>query len=369
MDPGTFKPRLAPGSPMREASILLSVMLVTGALALPAGADEHLNPDAGCGPGAEGAVMEDLDHTSGGEQLHACLAYPAAGEATVERLVVVAHGLGWTVQAGWSHHMVEIVERTDATAVVATNYRDNFQFPAMQGAEDTVRVTQLAQERFSSVEETILVGVSMGGTISGTALHIAPELAGEGLYDHWFDLEGLTNLFESYAEARAVGVAVPFAADVADDIEDDAGGTPAEVPQAYVERSPALNAEAMAAAGLESAVVVHAVNDGLVPYDQAREMADALVDAGVPVELHTILRDGPDQTSGTTPTSHALDPSEDPNEQHLDLAGHASEADRGHPVMDVGLERLIGLLGGDSVDAAYAEAIHDAGAGSAGTTG
>lgn len=354
---------------MRGAlSIILSTLLVAVAAA-PAALAHGPPVDESCGDGAAGVTVTTLTIASGGEDVTACLAEPDAG--AVDTLVVFAHGLGHTVQKDWLHHLDRTVLENQGVAAVAMNYRDNFGFPAMQGAEDLVRTTLAVEADIGTIKEIVLLGVSMGGAISGTAVHIAPSMnGGDGLFDHWVDVEGVTNLFETYAEAKAAGLVVPFAADVAEGIERDAGGTPADAPQAYVDRSPALNADAMAAAGLQSATIVHAVNDGLVPYDQAREMAVAAVAAGIPTELNTILRGPADHTAGTTPTKHAYDagaPGEDPNEQHLHLAGHASEGDAEHIVMEVAFDRLFAILDGDAPTRAYAEHVIDAELGSVGT--
>ncbi|MDX1612241.1 MAG: hypothetical protein R3185_07720 [Candidatus Thermoplasmatota archaeon] len=345
---------------MRGLGTSVACLLLLSAFVPGVVGEDHRDPFAPCMSPSTTVAMEKLVLTYPDEEVHGCIASPADDATSVETLVVFAHGLGWSVQAGWLGHMAEVVDRAPGTAVVATNYRDNFGFPVLAGAEDTVRATQIALDRFPDVERTILLGVSMGGAVSGTAIHIAPSMNdGEGLYDTWFDLEGVSNLFETYTEARAVGLGIPFAADVADAIERDAGGTPAEAPSAYHLRSPALNAQAMADAGLQEVVVVHGVNDGLVPYNQGHEMAKAAAAAGLPVEVHTITRTEEGQTAGTTPTGHALSPEDDPNEQYLHLAGHASEGDRGHPVMDVGLERLISLLDGEAVQTGYTGAVHD----------
>ncbi len=317
-------------------------------------ADDHRDPSASCGAGAAGVTMDTIIISSGGETLYGCYAYAASGKSAVSTLVVFVHGLGWTMQAGWTQHMIEIVSAHSGAAVVGVNFRDNFGFPTLQGAEDTVRATQFARADLAAagavIDSTIMYAVSMGAAIGGTAIHIAPGMnGGEGLYDHWIDVEGVSMVAETWAEARAVGFGIPFAKAAADGIERDAGGSPLEVPDAYVLRSPALNAEAMKAAGLRSAVVVHAVNDGLVPYDQGREMANAFARVGVPVEMYTILRGASDHTSGTTPTGHAGQPALDPNEQMLHFAGHASEGDGAHIVMRTGLDRLHALLTGSGV--------------------
>ncbi len=277
-----------------------------------------------------------------------------------KRLVVFCHGLGHTVEGSWFGHVRRTV-RPD-TAVVATNYRDNLAFPVLKGAQDTNTATQLAITRFPSVETVYLLGVSMGGAVSGTALTESMQLTADGssLYDYWIDIEGVSNLTEIWLGATLV---LP---EVARQIEDDAGGTPFEVPPEYVRRSPVLRTREMKAGALRAAVVVHAPNDGLVPYEQGRQMALALVAAGIPTQVFNVLRDGDGQSSGTTATGviAGFFGAEDPNETlGLDLAGHGSERDIGHPVIRAGFEQLARMLD-DAYDAAtpYAETLVDDGA-------
>jgi hypothetical protein len=258
------------------------------------------------------------------------------------RLVVFCHGLGHAVEASWYQAVLDFANAD--TAVVTTNYRDNLQLPVLRAAHDTLAATLYAKQRFPSVQTVYLLGVSFGGAVSGTALTEAVHVTadGGGLYDYWVDVEGLSNVSEAWAEATAV---VP---EYAAYLEEDAGGTPATVPDEYVRRSPALRAQDMAAAGLRAVAVVHDVNDGLVVYNQGREMADALVTAAIPVQLFTVLRVSDGQDPGTTGTGalagiFGLD---DPNNM-VRLAGHGNEADYVHPVIRTGFEQLRLMLDGE----------------------
>lgn len=257
------------------------------------------------------------------------------------RLVVFCHGLGHTVEASWYGAVEDFVDAD--TAVVTTNYRDNSELPILRAAHDTIAATLLAKRRFPSVQQVYLLGVSLGGAVSGTAIaesvHAGSD--GKGLYDYWVDVEGLANLSESWAEATAV---VP---EYAAFIESETGGTPLTVPAEYVRRSPVLRAQEMAAAGLKAVAVVHDVNDGLVVYNQAPEMAAALVTAGIPVQQFNVLRVSDTQDPGTTGTGAlagvlGLD---DPNNM-IRLSGHGSEADYAHPVIRTGFEQLRMMLDG-----------------------
>lgn len=258
-----------------------------------------------------------------------------------DKLVVFAHGLGHDVFKSWTQYVVRTVR--DDVAVVTTNYRDNDRFPILRGAHDTIAGTLLALERFPSVETVYLLGISMGGGVSGTALtesvHVTAD--GRGLYDYWVALEPFTNMFEGYVEAAA---ALP---EIATYMEEEAGGTPATQPAAYQRMSPALRAADMAAAGLRAAVVVHGFNDGLVAYNMGREMWLGLVAAGIPAQFFNVLRVAEGQDAGTDGTGLVTNilGLPDPNDE-LGFAGHADEADAPHPIMRVGFEQLELMLKG-----------------------
>lgn len=234
--------------------------------------------------------------------------------------------------------LISLASRSSCTCGLSTPYRDNEQLPILRAAHDTIAATLLARQRFPSVQKVYVLGVSLGGAVSGTAIaesvHVGSD--GKGLYDYWVDVEGLANLTESWAEATAV---VP---EYAGFIEEETGGTPLMVPAEYVRRSPALRAQGTVAAA------VHAINDGLVVTNQAREMADALVTAAVPVQLFTVTRVSENQGPGTTGTGalagfFGLD---DPNNMTR-LAGHGSEADYVHPAIRTGFEQLRLMLDGE----------------------
>ncbi len=259
-----------------------------------------------------------------------------------DKLVVFAHGLGHDVFKSWTQYVARTVR--DDVAVVTTNYRDNDRFPILRGAHDTIAGTLLALERFPSVQTVYLLGISMGGGVSGTALteaiHVTDD--GSGLYDYWVALEPFTNMFEGYVEAAA---ALP---EIATYMEEETGGTPVTQPAAYQRMSPALRAADMAAAGLRAAVVVHGFNDGLVAYNMGREMWLGLVTAGIPSQFFNVLRVAEGQDAGTDGTGLLTNilGLPDPNDE-LGFAGHADEADAPHPIMRVGFEQLELMLNGN----------------------
>lgn len=275
------------------------------------------------------------------------------------RLVVFAHGNGHFVRGSWLPHMRRELQlarfyqnNPGSVAFVATDYRDNLGFPTLRGAHDTIAATLRALKQFPSIETVYLFGVSMGAAVSGTAIAESVLLPtgesrftadGSPLFDYWIDVEGVSQLAETYTEAAVAAQISEFAAAARDGIERDAGGTPPECPLAYHRRSPAYHAATMKLGGIRAATVVHAINDGLVPHNQGRVMASALTTANIPTQFFTIVGVIDGQDPGTTGTetlqAGALDP-------FLNLAGHGSEAQAFHPVMRVAFENLRKMLDG-----------------------
>lgn len=330
---------------------------------------------AGCGGGSSGGAGADITVESITVNASAvqAAAPPTVGKSDpgpvigllgyVEgtaptRLVVFSHGLGHTVQASWLQAVEDFTD-TD-TAVVTTNYRDNLELPVLRAAHDTIAATLLAKQRFPSVQTVYLLGVSLGGAVSGTAIsesrHVTRD--GSGLYDYWVTVEGLSNLGEAWTEASLV---VP---EYADFIAEETGGTPLTVPAEYLRRSPALRGVDIAASGLRTATVVHGLNDGLVVTNQGEEMALALVTNQIPVQHFTVLRVVEGQDPGTTGTGALVNllGLDDPNTL-LRLAGHGSEADYAHPVIRTGFEQLRRMLDGSYDDTTpYTRTLVDDGA-------
>jgi hypothetical protein len=152
----------------------------------------------------------------------------------------------------------------------------------MKGHRDLIGATEDLQARFPSIERTILWGISMGGETTGMAVAARPDL-----YDYWVDTFGVTNLFEEYATLGLYpGPWVGSDNRVHSWMMDETGGTPAEVPQAYADRSPALRTDAMV--GIKRAYVVHGVGDPIVPYSMSAETFAGLVAHGVPASLYTV---------------------------------------------------------------------------------
>jgi hypothetical protein len=165
--------------------------------------------------------------------------------------------------------------------------------------------------------------------------------------------EGLSNLVETWAEAKAADQVSQA------EIEQESGGTPVTAPAGYQSRSLALlPADRFSKLGIPMAAVVHDVDDGLVPANQAAEARARLSSAGVPVHGYTVISNrstGCSSTNQTTGTSYVgtnadkytgttivgdnLDPT-------LCLAGHATETNPATPVMRASFDVLYQLTNG-----------------------
>lgn len=263
-----------------------------------------------------------------------------------KKMVVIAHGYAHS-----SRHYVRYLKdaaRHGALAV-AMDYRGlgpgpaYLGWPVQAGAEDSIAAARYFLARCPTIREVFLIGISMGGNSSGLAVAAgARKPDGSPLFDYWIDVEGVTNLLETYVELKAVGVAVPDAAVAARTIEAEAGGTPAEALSEYVRRTIVLRAPDLAAAELKGAVLVHALDDGIVPYNQTREMAAVLRLVGVPTDVYTVLRRG-DGEAGTTATGAALGSLG----VESGLAGHGTDGSRTHLVIRTGFDQLWALMDGE----------------------
>ena len=330
---------------MKRLVALAASILVVGAF--PAAADPKLVPP--------GHLQRIQCHD--GENETRPLEIPVAGEVATgayalpdvrepKALLVFAHGYGHT-SASWTEHMKKAAAEHDAIAVTMDyrgthvdkdgNVRGWF---VKEGAADMVAATKLFQANCPTIEKTVLFGVSMGGNASGLALaQAATEKSPRGgpLFDYWFDIEGAVNVLETYAGASALAPANGFAANAKADIEAEMGGaTLAEDPEGYADLAVVSHIDEIAASGVKGVVLVHAVEDGLVPYNQSREFVPMLVGSGIPTEMFTAARKG-DAEGGTTITGYS-------GNEGSPFAGHASETSTTHVVMVTAFERLWSLI-------------------------
>ena len=287
-------------------------------------------------------------------------------------LVVFAHGYGHT-SASWVEHMRK-ASRDHGVIAVTMDYRgikispdsnkdglpESRGWNAMKGAEDLVAVTQFFEERCRSIEKITLLGVSMGANMSGLAVALSKDAQrtdGSPLFDYWIDVEGAVNVIETYLGARALAPFNEFAANAQEDIEKEMGGPIEENPEAYERRAVVRRIDDIKASGVEGVVVIHGLDDGLVPYNQGREMAGLLAQAQIPTDMFTIGRKSPESESETTATGYVggqLDP-----DYRSPLAGHASEKSQTHIVMVTAFERLWSIMDDDEAPGPYREFMVD----------
>jgi hypothetical protein len=289
---------------------------------------------------------------------------PATGHVAFPRkkptgLAVFGHGYGHT-SLSWVNHMREAARH--GLIAVTMDYRGLQVFPddngdglphsrgwnAMAGAEDLIAAAQLYQS-LCKIQTVTILGVSMGGNMSGLAVAIAGErnitrADGTPLFDYWVDVEGATNMLETYAAARLAGGADQTAKNAHADIEAETGGTFEQKPEEYRKRTVVARVDDLKASGIAGAIVIHGLDDGLVPYNQSREITGLMREAGIPTEMITIGRRDEDSEQETTATGHAIGRA---NKDYVSpLAGHASEKSTTHIVMQTAFDRLWALMTG-----------------------
>jgi hypothetical protein len=267
-------------------------------------------------------------------------------------IVVFAHGYGHTAYS-WVEH-VKRVARRDGVIAIAMNYHGQRDIaPAKgeslpssrgwrvsEGAQDSIAAAKLFDRRCRTGGVNTIYGVSMGGNTSGlVAAAQSKDAHGKPLFDYWFAVEPAVNVSETWTEATLVAQSGnTYASNAAADIEQETGGTPAEVPDAYRERTVVARIPDIAAAGLKGVVVVHGLDDGLVPYNQSRELVAGLRAAGVVVDDTTIGSRG-DADAGTTLSGNVLGQLD----QTSPFAGHGSEVSTTQLVIATGFAALDAL--------------------------
>jgi acetyl esterase/lipase len=266
-------------------------------------------------------------------------------------LVVFDHGYRKPGSAYWDGHVRDAARH--GVVAVAPDYTGIGPAPDFRGwdvhagAEDSVTAAKYLLARCSSLKQVVIMGISMGGNASGLAVAAGATRAdGSPLFDYWIDVEGATNVTETYFEARAVAQGGDeYVIGALEDIEKEMGGTFEEVPDAYTEASVVTRGADIAASGLEGAIIVHGVDDGLVPYNQSREMANTLRAEQIPTEFFSIAGRGEGE-AGTT-LSGAVLGNADPNYESP-FAGHGAEESKTHLVIKTAFERLWELVDGDA---------------------
>jgi len=365
-----------------HAPNVLTAAVMAAALAFAPAVPQHARDRAAGAPGtARGASSDDgavdgADDVPTGciddEDVALPLTIDVDGEAAAghiafpdqdpAHLVVFAHGYGHSSHS-WIGHMRWAADELGAVAF-AMDYRGTLELPedgevggtrgwqVREGAQDSNTVAAAVLAACPDIQTVTMFGVSMGANTAGLAIAAQPTRPGSDapLYDWWINVEGAANVVETYLEARSLAASGnAFANNAVADIEREVGAPFEEDPQGYVDLAVVSHVEAIAASGVRGVFHVHGVEDGLVPYNQARELWAGLRTASqdsLDQEFYTALRrdpDGPnpdeDQTNASDYVLGAADPAyESP------LVGHGSEASADNDVMWFSLGRLRHLV-------------------------
>ena len=295
------------------------------------------------------AAVERMGLTVQGQQALALVAVP---RKKPRGIVVFDHGYGHTMES-WRAHVTRTASTLGVIAI-APNYRGQTVPPPGQqissrgwrvaeGAEDSIAYAQHFERLCKPTGLNVVYGVSMGGNTSGLVVAAQPKAPdGSPLFDYWVDVEGAVNVTETWTGATVLAPANEFAANATADIEEAFGGKPTEVPDVYAERTVVNRTDEIAAAGLKGVVVVHGVADGLVPYNQSRELTTLLRAQGVPVSMWTAVTKKEGTEAGTTIDGYAIG-------EDSPFAGHASETSTTHVVGAAGFAALDALYAGTQV--------------------
>lgn len=347
--------------------IALSVVVLAMPMSVAAAANPHpVGRSIGCTDDVDTA--ERLVLRVEGEKATGHYALPASKP---KGLVVFAHGYGHTSYS-WKDHMRTAAEH--GLIAVAMDYRGTEISPdsngdglpesrgwnVTAGAEDSIAAAQLFESACPTIQDITIFGVSMGGNTAG--LVVAEQGArgitdseGEPLFDYWFSIEAATNLIETYHESRLAGSISETAVRAQEDIEAETGGSFEEVPDEYRKRTVIARLGDIQAAGLKGTVLVHGIDDGLVPYNQSREMATGLAISQIPTHYITIGERSEESEKETTLTGYAGDQLQD--DYRSPFAGHASEKSKTHIVMVTSFERLYALYDDGVVPPPYSETL------------
>jgi acetyl esterase/lipase len=337
----------------RLALPLALVAIIAAAVPGLAATTTNSSPRVSCS--GDPRVVRPLTLTVKGQKAIGLYAVP---RGRPRGLVLFDHGYGHTMHS-WRHHLARTAQR-DGVIAVAMNYRGQVdskarsnQLPTSrgwqvaEGAEDTIAAARLFDATCPRLPTVVVYGVSMGGNTSGlVAATKVTGRDGRALFDYWVDIEGATNVIETYLSARLLAATGnQFAANAQADIEREMGGPIESRPETYRERAVVTRAEDIQAAGITGVVMVHGVGDGLVPYNQSREMAARLREVGVPVDLYSVgIRDA-ESEPGTTIDGYVAPPG-----WTSPFAGHASETSETHLVGRTGFAVLSQLLSGHAIE-------------------
>ena len=342
---------------MRRIALVTLAGAVAAALAAPAlahGGHGHAPAQgtlAGSVPCTGDGAAHEVSYRFDGVRTYATYAAPTKRPTSV---VVFAHGYGhtaksWRAHARWAAARGALaVAPTYARSTETPNGKNNTIKPANQrgwrvqeGAAEMVAFAKDLRTR-CRVAQVVIFGVSMGGNSSALAVAgagAAHKAGQKPAFDWWIDVEPVTDVPQMYTLARAASVALEFAKNAQEDMEQEFGGTLEQKPDAYRAASPIERVSDIAASGVRGVSIVHGAGDATVPYPQARELQLRLRQVGVPVHLTTVLTRA-EGTESDSSIDAALGLPIGPF-----LAGHASETrGKDHLVMRESLAQLDQLL-------------------------
>lgn len=304
-----------------------------------------------------GGPARPLQLTVEGQRATGLYAVP---KGKAKGLVVYTHGYSHTAES-WRKHLTDTAAR-DGVIAVAMNYRGEIISPpakgetrptsrgwqVREGAADSNAAAQLIERRCPGLPQIALYGVSMGGNTAGLALAAQPKRAnGAPLYDVWFQIEGASNVVEIYLAARELARSGnKTAVSAVEDIEREMGGTYEQKRDVYEQHVVVNRVAEIVGSGIKGVVLVHGVADGLVPYNQSRELQSRLRAMGVHTEHYTFTTRTASSESGTTVDGYATG---DVPGYSSPFAGHASEASDTHDINRFSFGRLAEVLAGDRI--------------------
>ena len=290
------------------------------------------------------AQVLPFDIKVGGANAHGLVTLPAKAP---RGLVVFGHGYGHLSES-WRAHLARTAAQ-DGVIAVAMDYRgmtitkdDKGEtqargWPTQTGAEDLIAAAQHFDRACPGLGGIALYGVSMGASMTGYALTLAPKRAdGRPLFDYWVAIEGAHNITETYHEARLLAPANAFAKAAVEDLEAEMGGAFETRGDQFRAKTNVFRAADIAASGIRGAIFVHAYEDGLVPYNQSLEMSNRLRELGVKTDLFSVGRRGSEEND-----THILGYAGGTDAGN---AGHGSERSESHVVIMTGFDRLNALL-------------------------
>ena len=346
----------------RHGTALLAAALAVAALVgAPAARAAPATPKVACTDKSDSSSRLDLKVLAGDTGvLEDAFGYYAAPSKAPRALVVFAHGHS---NSAWKWRpMLEAQARQLGVIAVAMDYRrqafpggditkDSYGWRVREGAEDSIAAARLFEQRCltRSPVPIVMYGVSMGGNASGLAVASHAERSdGSPLFDWWFDIEGATNVIETYLEARLVAgppLNNQTGQTAVGEIEAEMGGPIESRPDVYADHAVVTRAADIKASGIKGVVMVHGADDGTVPFNQSPEMFARLVEQRLPTDFFTVLRHGDAPAGNTLEDTFTL--SANIPGYSSSFTGHGGENDATHPVIRLGLERLAALLDGE----------------------